>query len=1146
MPNPDSGSSLRREAAPLKFEDLTSDQQEAGKKAAELLKEMAEKTQPEPRHHSQHPYLPEIDLARHNHVVLIDGQRGAGKSELLVSLLQSLRDAAADAPIFSDFQGLIHSRHRIVPVGLVDLQPLPDDTNLLFYLLGHVEQVIRAMEATPTAARGPVGQPWEDGDIQARPSRRAWRDFTRAAAFGWQGNLTERRSKLDPEAFAVEVEYGELERIDVVRRFRRFMDVLSEEYREWRHWEPGQKPFFLLAIDDADMNPKRSGELLELVRKLWHPRLGFLLTGDTELFRTTLQGQFMESLKAAGEERRRGLAYDVYNKVIPHRQRCELRALPAEQRILFPRDNPLGKTLEKFEVQVRDRQGQLVRSRHIGNLGQLFREDPAFSAAFSERLRSLLSFQHKLDPYPHRLGATYDTSEAMFHIWEQALDGSGVRGSEHWERLHGLVQWDKERRSLTCDATPVTATAQTYTLEEFPLRPGWLVRIGELRRIDLSLRGPRGTNLFVFPPRLRGGFLAAYEFALEDARNTATGEVASQVSDATSFIELEWERERPSISLTFTWPFPEWRSPMDVLRFNKGWRAHLRALPGLSAESMDQLAWCFLSLVVHEATYTPAEKWGKDAVPDWAWLTERLKELQKQRHSERARLITDWVLHDVGLFAVPESGTTEEFAAQILKVLDEVFGKQEAGAAEPLSRSRHKRITAALKRQGREPNGADTSPIVAVIDSQFPGHPFHHYLGETFPVPERAQLDLVARLREHELHIEVPFAKTQLDREFFLSDYLTEFRGDHLALNSAAVLEKARSSVASFRNIPGSTSQALVDFWEALVAGNRQEKVASWVQLRGERVSVTGVNLMERLEKRMRPFLGRVPRSDLVLQVLEGLEARVGTSPKTQEGLLRQEMRLGLEAVFRMVHDYSQDQANAQRAPEPAPQWWPHFRVTFTALGLTFCPWPAVPWPTLWEWELLEKSWVEGWGKARRLVRADDTESVTLALDSLAYAFVATSAYSFSRGGRSFSIRSGIPESSWRDLLARIYQEHLQPEYVGRRRAAMRVWAQGLAMLATPEAGLSVGSTETILNVSLTYMRPDWLARLRRQRLVDAGIPEYGVASVLNGIDSRAQGHPWLERIEAAGNVAAGDTEPPQKDSGAEPKPKGKKRKGPS
>lgn len=95
-------------------------------------------------------------------------------------------------------------------------------------------------------------------------------------------------------------EHTERERHDIAAAFRTFVDAAWSDYRRWPESRlargDSKHPRFVVAIDDADMNPHKSAELIQLVRTLWHPRLAFVMTGDSGLFADMIEIDLMPVL----------------------------------------------------------------------------------------------------------------------------------------------------------------------------------------------------------------------------------------------------------------------------------------------------------------------------------------------------------------------------------------------------------------------------------------------------------------------------------------------------------------------------------------------------------------------------------------------------------------------------------------------------------------------------------------------------------------------------------------------------------------------------------------------------------------------------------------------------------------------------------
>jgi len=381
----------RREAGLFPWAKFTKDQRAATRRANQILGFLASRLW-EPRRDATKPldlFLPDVAPSRYNHVVLLDGGRGSGKTVVLLRLLhywrQLLLRETPGIPV-SDFSHPITSLGRhvlgttqpssvtmapepgfpseielprdhwagdgpwsIVPVGLVDLQPLPESTNLTMFIASQFQSVVRSLELArgdETKRTRDEPSPWSPVARSELRSRVAWSVFRNAAAGGTE-HLQRRSGHLDAETYAVELEQSELSR-QLGATFGAFIEALTLDFRDSRLLpEFGATPFFVVAIDDADMNPYRSTELLEILRVLSHDRVGYLLTGHSDLFilmlREALAGGLRSPLRRLSLEERdvrvindftrlQVLAHQVYDKIIPTAHRCALAPLPGRVR----------------------------------------------------------------------------------------------------------------------------------------------------------------------------------------------------------------------------------------------------------------------------------------------------------------------------------------------------------------------------------------------------------------------------------------------------------------------------------------------------------------------------------------------------------------------------------------------------------------------------------------------------------------------------------------------------------------------------------------------------------------------------------------------------------------------------------------------
>jgi hypothetical protein len=162
--------------------------------------------------------------------------------------------------------------------------------------------------------------------------------------------LKERQAHIDPETFVAELDWSERERLDVLPAFRAFTDALVKDFTRWwkREWFLQGEPLFVIPVDDADMKPDRVVELLQLANLLRHPRIAFLMTGESRLFQAMLSVHFAGVIRApapkinlsADELTQLGaqgqilrLARRYYDKVVPPHHRCEIPPLSPHERV---------------------------------------------------------------------------------------------------------------------------------------------------------------------------------------------------------------------------------------------------------------------------------------------------------------------------------------------------------------------------------------------------------------------------------------------------------------------------------------------------------------------------------------------------------------------------------------------------------------------------------------------------------------------------------------------------------------------------------------------------------------------------------------------------------------------------------------------
>ena len=375
IPRPVSPARPRVEAAPLSLGKLTESQKKTAQDVLPLLARMAQN----PSAFAQHPQdMIRIDPVRHNRTMLLEGSRGSGKTTLLVSMIDALqrrfgrlvdaRYPAPDHPEGEDTWNTLLDKTVgaavIVPVALVDLAPLPTRSSLLLLLVSSLELLVARIENGLAGGLGVQRSglaPFYHDAEKPLDCRVHWNDLAAAVCHGWD-ETANRSPPRDLESYAREQMTAEQHRLDLSNKIDRFLAALQTDFCAYLHrvaaykTSQGGNPavLFLIAVDDADMNPGRVAELLESLRLLGHRQLAFLLTGDSELFETSLnrtclfqlEGQRATAARTGSELRLKAeaLSHQIYDKLVPPPHRFEIEEIRCNERLAVSWSEPESAT----------------------------------------------------------------------------------------------------------------------------------------------------------------------------------------------------------------------------------------------------------------------------------------------------------------------------------------------------------------------------------------------------------------------------------------------------------------------------------------------------------------------------------------------------------------------------------------------------------------------------------------------------------------------------------------------------------------------------------------------------------------------------------------------------------------------------------
>ena len=258
-------------------------------------------------------YLPDSDQKekrgnshRYSQVAFIDGDRGTGKTSVLLTIRHVCSICELPKTISPEVKQLHENQACFEWLETLDMEPLRRDSNLFGAILARLEAVLGNSLKPRNAISGVLD------DLDAHEKYLA--DLTALqndVVLAWDFNTSKRGEHLDPHAYAAEVLRAERASLQLNTRMTKLLESLSN----WRRTAYHQKDtVFVLPVDDFDLAPIRCLELLRLIRSISTPKLFFLICGNSRLAQTAL------TLKNEGElcELVSGIAFrnDEWNTLI--------------------------------------------------------------------------------------------------------------------------------------------------------------------------------------------------------------------------------------------------------------------------------------------------------------------------------------------------------------------------------------------------------------------------------------------------------------------------------------------------------------------------------------------------------------------------------------------------------------------------------------------------------------------------------------------------------------------------------------------------------------------------------------------------------------------------------------------------------------
>jgi hypothetical protein len=420
MTTPPISSPPRKEAGPLSAANLSGPQEEALERLLALVN--GHHGSPDLPAPEEPDYLARIEDERRSNSFLIDGPRGTGKSSLLLTALQTWRDAWPQPNRARTRKRPADPLPRaVLPLPILDLSTLEPGVTLDLLLAARLRSLV--VELDRGAASG--------AHDQQRTIEDDWDTFVALAAGQGAGReVLGGGSALERAEDLRRLATEGIHRADHLGRLMRALRKAAEV--QW-----GVDLLLVVTVDDADVQPARVDELLRTLRVLHHPRLVFVVAGDMELFHHAVCNKLAHDLpKVTDSFYLSRLTAQVLERIFPANQRLAVRHLSRADRMrLFAGASLDAKTDGPSLKDMLDR----VQLKKLDPLSTLL-EDPDLELwkGLPDRLRTLvdlqLALQRHLRPDPDDPKKLIIRPwDALRCLWEASID---LRESDPSARDH--------------------------------------------------------------------------------------------------------------------------------------------------------------------------------------------------------------------------------------------------------------------------------------------------------------------------------------------------------------------------------------------------------------------------------------------------------------------------------------------------------------------------------------------------------------------------------------------------------------------------------------------------------------------------------------------------------------------------------------
>ena len=740
MPDSQNGSPKSMDTSPLTLEQLSDDELEIILSIEHQLR--TKQTGASDEGKTKKTYLAPVQVRSPN-VLLLDGERGTGKTSLLLTMAHRWnvhsncgveRHGHNPVKYKKRIEGIkpLHLVHdgnlpeQFHPLRILDFDPIPPQMSLISGIV-HAWQPLVAKYDELTKC-----PPDCDDEVDTLEDR--WEKLFRVATVGWS-----------PVPAAKGLLEQVLDRQEQVREWQnlgqRWYEFVSEVIRRGKRLKDSHRldcaPVFIIMIDDVDLQVERIREVLPALRLLYHPNVAFLVAAHWEHLIDTLKIDFLgRQNRLANREIERNalteadddkwaatLAFAAATKVFPRKNKWTLRKLSLSELLAFPAS---GGNANDSKDADRDTPS---------TMGMILNEWPR-ETKLGDYLQEIIKHQYEILPF-----ITYRDAH---QIYERA---SMLRndGSRAIEAVRLLIS-DPEMESVTLAGNGEKEARVEYrgVGELAALFPSEHVEtVSELSEIVL---GARPQFIFLKEPFADAISTHGYDgtkmnFTSAMLALTMQDEgfgVAAPSLQWNVRLALAWTRVRVMdrdsfLNLAFHWRFHEHPHPFQLFEWSGDWRKFVRDIQSSADERLKRIAygWVYYQLKWVESKLgdTPSPL-KTNAYDNWNELLD--VEPCDKRDGEREGRSQDWRTETLPLLARPEIGLPPEVQAQLLKfVRSETNPKERNRQREWLKDQRRRLVTDAIIAAGdenrrREENPENTARVERIVEQLEERHVVAH------------------------------------------------------------------------------------------------------------------------------------------------------------------------------------------------------------------------------------------------------------------------------------------------------------------------------------------------------------------------------------------------------------------------------------